>query len=45
MVDPLRCRIRIGIYNPLTGAWLTWTDGTHTGQYYDESGHFWLTAQ
>jgi len=42
MVDPLRCRVRIGIYNPSTGAWLIWTDGTHTGQYYDESGHFWI---
>ena len=42
IVDPLRCRVRAGIYDPTTGAWLTWTDGTHTGQYYDESGHFWV---
>ena len=38
IVDPLRCRVRAGIYDPTTGAWLTWTNG----QYYDESGHFWI---
>ncbi len=40
--DPLRCRVRVGIYDPNTGAWLTW--GTN-GQYYDESGHFWVIEQ
>ncbi len=39
IVDPLRCRVRVGAYDPATGAWLTW--GTN-GQYYDESGHFWV---
>ena len=38
IVDPLRCRVRAGIYDPTTGAWLTWTNG----QFYDESGHFWV---
>ena len=42
IIDPLRCRVRVGIYNPATGAWLTW--GTY-GQYYDESGHFWVISQ
>ena len=37
--DPLRCRVRVGAYDPATSAWLTW--GTN-GQYYDESGHFWI---
>ena len=39
IADPLRCRVRTGIYDPDTGFWLTW--GT-SGQYYDESGHFWV---
>jgi len=42
MVDPLRCRIRICIHNPATGAWLTWGTGK---QYYDESGHYWINTQ
>ncbi len=42
IVDPLRCRVRVGAYDPVTGAWLTW--GTN-GQYYDESGHFWVIEQ
>ncbi|MGC8758197.1 MAG: hypothetical protein ACP5QX_07135 [Caldisericaceae bacterium] len=42
IVDPLRCRVRVGIYNPVTGNWLTWTQGNYSGQYYDESGHFWV---
>ncbi|MGC8789852.1 MAG: hypothetical protein ACP5QM_08105, partial [Caldisericum sp.] len=39
IVDPLRCRVRVGIYNPSTGYWLTWGPGK---QYYHESGHFWV---
>ncbi|MGC9001319.1 hypothetical protein, partial [Caldisericum sp.] len=39
IVDPLRCRVRVGIYDPSTGGWLTWDTGK---QYYDESGHFWV---
>jgi hypothetical protein len=42
IVDPLRCRVRVGIYDPATGAWLTWGTGK---QYYDESGHFWVINQ
>ena len=46
IVDPLRCRVRVGIYipnsdDPSLGPWLTW--GTNK-QYYDESGHFWVIA-
>ena len=39
IIDPLRVRVRVGIYDPATGAWLTWGTGK---QYYDESGHFWV---
>jgi|GEM_PF-6147494 len=41
IVDPLRCRVRAGIYDPATGNWLTWGTGK---QYYDESGHFWVVS-
>lgn len=46
--DPLRFRIRVGIYVPSSpgswkGGWLTWTTPYgKTGQYYDETGHFWV---
>ena len=43
--DPLRCRVRVGIYVPsspgsLGGPWY------HEGSnyFYDESGHFWVTS-
>ncbi|MCW1311240.1 MAG: hypothetical protein OH324_00230, partial [Candidatus Parvarchaeota archaeon] len=42
IADPLRCRVRVGIYDPSTGAWLTWGTGK---QYYDESGHFWVVLR
>ncbi len=40
ITDPLRCQIRIGVYDPSTGNWLTWKQDPYTGQYYDDSGHF-----
>ena len=48
MHDPLRCRVRVGIYVPSSpgsfgGAWLKWNTPYGTqGQYYDETGHFWI---
>lgn len=39
IVDPLQYRVRVGVYDPATGAWLTWDTGK---QYYDEIGHFWV---
>ncbi|MGC8758307.1 MAG: hypothetical protein ACP5QX_07710, partial [Caldisericaceae bacterium] len=44
--DPLRCRVRVGIYVPdpvdtQYGSWLSWGPGKY---YYDESGHFWVTS-
>ncbi|MBP9019214.1 MAG: hypothetical protein KBG04_05280 [Bacteroidales bacterium] len=42
IIDPLRCRVRAGAYNSSTGAWLTWSSGGYSGQYYDEIGHFWI---
>ncbi len=41
IVDPLRCRVRVGVYSPSTGMWLS--DGIH--QFYDEVGHFWVTDE
>lgn len=41
IVDPLRCRVRVGIYSPSTGMWLY--DGN--SQFYDEVGHFWVTDE
>ena len=40
IADPSRCSVRVGIYNPNTGNWVTWTEGNYTGQYYADSGHF-----
>ncbi|MCD6109068.1 MAG: hypothetical protein J7J89_06345, partial [Thermoplasmata archaeon] len=48
LYDPLRCRIRVGIYVPSSpgsfgGPWLKWNTPYGTkGQYYDETGHFWI---
>jgi hypothetical protein len=44
--DPLRCKVRVGIYipdssDPKNGLWFTWTSGT----YFDETGYFWVIAQ
>ncbi|MGC8944006.1 MAG: ABC transporter substrate-binding protein, partial [Caldisericia bacterium] len=47
-IDPLKFRIRVGVYIPnkpdaWTGGWLTWTTPYgKTGSYYDETGHFWV---
>jgi len=32
--DPSRCKLRIGVYNPSTNNWVTWSQGSYTGQYY-----------
>jgi len=48
--DPLRCKVRVGIYIPDSvgskyGLWLTWTSGTQSGSYFDETGYFSVIAQ
>ncbi|MGC8789630.1 MAG: hypothetical protein ACP5QM_06935, partial [Caldisericum sp.] len=40
--DPFRCKIRVGVYDPSTGIWLTWTSGDQSGTYIDETGYFWV---
>jgi len=45
IADPLRCKVRVGVYNPDTGLWLTWTSGTQSGTYIDETGYFWVISQ
>jgi len=32
--DPSRCKLRIGVYDPSTNSWVTWSQGSYTGQYY-----------
>jgi len=47
IADPLRCKVRVGIYIPDSvgskdGIWDTWQNGIYTATWIAESGYFWV---